>query len=62
MSIVRRRFTVSLVLVASLLWPSAVTLAQNTPAPTHDWSALSAVARGSKLSVKLKDGKTVKGQ
>ncbi|MDT5059695.1 MAG: hypothetical protein QOH63_154 [Acidobacteriota bacterium] len=61
MSIVRRRFTISLVLVASLLL-SPVASAQNAAAPTHDWSALSAVTRGSKLEVKLKDGKTVKGK
>jgi hypothetical protein len=61
MSILRKRFTTSLVLLASLLL-SPVALAQNTPLPTHDWSALSAVTRGSKLEVKLKDGKAVKGK
>jgi hypothetical protein len=61
MSILRKRYTISLVLVASLLL-SPVALAQNAAAPTRDWSALSAVTRGSKLEVKLKDGKTVKGK
>jgi hypothetical protein len=61
MSIVRRRFTISLVLAASLLWPS-IALAQNAPVPTHDWPALSTITTGSKVEVKLKDGKTVKGK
>lgn len=57
-----RRFTISLVLVASLLLPSVVTSAQVGTAPTSDWSALNAVAPGSKLAVKLKNGKTVEGK
>jgi small nuclear ribonucleoprotein (snRNP)-like protein len=56
-----RRFTISLVLVASLLLPSA-TSAQIGTASTSDWSALNTVATGSKLSVKLKNGKTVEGK
>ena len=54
----RRRLTFSLVLAASLLL-SPVVSAQTA---TSDWSALKAVASGSKLSVKLKTGKTVKGR
>lgn len=57
----RKAFTISLVLIASLLLSSA-TPAQNTSAPTRDWSALSAVASGSKLVVNLKNGKSVKGK
>jgi hypothetical protein len=61
MSILRKRFTISLVLVASLLL-SPVALAQNAAVPSHDWSALNTVTSGSKLDVKLKDGKTLKGK
>lgn len=54
----RRVATLSLVLIASLLL-SPVVSAQTA---AHDWSALKAVAAGSKLSVKLKTGKTVEGK
>lgn len=54
----RRRLTFSLLLAASL-WLSPVVSAQTA---TSGWSALKAVAAGSKLEVKLKDGKTVKGR
>lgn len=54
----RRRLMFSLLLAASLLL-SPVALAQNA---TNDWSALKAVASESKLSVKLKSGKTVEGK
>ena len=53
-----RRLTFSLILIASLLL-SPVVSAQTA---TNDWSALKAVATGSKLSVKLKTGKTVEGR
>jgi hypothetical protein len=53
-----RRLTLSLVLIASLLL-SPVVSAQTA---NGDWSALKAVETGSKLSVKLKTGKTVKGR
>jgi hypothetical protein len=53
-----RRLTFSLVLIASLLM-SPVAPAQTA---SSDWSALKAVASGSKLSVKLKTGKTVEGR
>ncbi|MGB9181698.1 MAG: hypothetical protein WCB68_20880 [Pyrinomonadaceae bacterium] len=56
-----KRFTISLVLVASLLL-SPVVLAQSTAVQAGDWSALRTVAQGSKLSVKLKSGKTVEGK
>ena len=61
MRIESKRFTIGLVLLASLLLPS-VTLAQSRTAPTRDWSALKAVESGSNLVVKLKNGKTVKGK
>jgi hypothetical protein len=56
-----RRFTLVLALVTSLLMPP-VTLAQNTSAPSNEWSALNAVASGSKLAVKMKDGKSFEGK
>ena len=61
MPIGRKAFTFSLVLAASLLL-SPVASAQNTNASAHDWSALQAVTRGSKLFVRLKNGKTVEGK
>jgi hypothetical protein len=54
----RRSLTLSLLLAASLML-SPVVSAQNA---TNDWSALKAVASGSKLSVKLKSGKSVEGK
>ena len=56
----RRRLTFSLVLAASLLLSQVVSVSAQTA--TGDWSALKAVATGSKLSVKLKTGKTVEGK
>lgn len=53
-----RRLTLSLVLIASLLL-SPVVSAQTAG---NDWSALKAVAAGSKLSVKLKSGRSVEGR
>lgn len=50
--------TLSLLLIVSLLQAPVVS-AQNA---AGDWSALKAVATGSKLSVKLKSGKTVEGR
>lgn len=61
MRIVRKRFSISLVLLASLLL-SSVVLAQGTNSPSGDWSALKTVAQESKLYVKLKNGKTVEGR
>ena len=55
-------FWVCLVLVVSFLLPSISLAAQNTAATTSDWSAIRAVTSGSKLSVKLKNGKTVDGR
>lgn len=53
-----RRLTFSLLLIASLLL-SPIASAQTAG---NDWSALRAVATGSKLSIKLKTGKTVEGR
>jgi len=61
MFIGRKGFALSFLLAASVLLPS-VTLGQNTMAANHDWSILKTVASGSKLVVKLKDGKTVAGK
>ena len=54
----RRRLTFSLLLAASLLLSPLV----SAQTATSDWSALKAIASGSKLSVKLKSGKTVEGK
>ena len=61
MRIARKRLTISLVLLASLLLPS-VGLAQGTTVPNHDWSGLKTVTSGSKLVAKLKTGKSVEGR
>lgn len=58
MFVASRRLTLCLVLVASLSLSPAV----SAQTATGDWSALKAVATGSKLSVKLKTGKTVEGR
>jgi small nuclear ribonucleoprotein (snRNP)-like protein len=49
--------TITILLISLLLSPVTLT-AQTT---LSDWSRLNAVASGSKLSVKLKDGKKVEG-
>jgi len=58
----RKRLSLSIVLVASLLLSSATLSAQNAAATTSDWSVLKSVTSGSKLVVKLKTGKTVEGK
>jgi hypothetical protein len=59
-----RRFTTGLVLAAAIwlspLAPAAS--AQTANAPTGDWAAVESVTSGTKLSVKLKNGKTVEGR
>lgn len=62
MPIARNKITISLALIAALLLSSATVSAQLSTAPTSDWSRLNAVTAGSKLSVKLKSGKTVDGK
>jgi hypothetical protein len=54
-----KRFTLVLVLLASLILPS---VASAQSAPAGDWGALNSVTTGSKLVVKLKDGKSVEGK
>ena len=49
--------TITILLFSLLLSPVTLT----AQASLSDWSRLNAVALGSKLSVKLKDGKTVEG-
>ena len=51
-------FATAVILLTSLLL-STLTVAAQTG--TNDWSRLSSVAAGSKLSVKLKNGKTIEG-
>ena len=58
----KKRFAISLGLVASFLLSSATLAAQGTGGSTGDWSALRAVVSGSKLVVKRKNGKTVEGK
>jgi len=69
MYVARNRLTISIALVASLLVSSTLSAAQETKgtkatqaAATHDWSRLNTVTSGSKLAVKLKNGKTVEGK
>ena len=57
-----KRSWICIVLVASFLLPSVVWAAQHTAASTGDWSTVKAVTSGTKLSVKLKNGKTVAGK
>jgi hypothetical protein len=54
----RLRLTFGLVLIASLL----LTPVASAQTAGSDWTALKAVETGSKLSVKLKTGKTVEGR
>ena len=64
MRIGSKRFTTGLVLVAAMLLsqlPPAAS-AQTAKAPTGDWAALKTVTSGSRLAVKLKNGKTVEGK
>jgi hypothetical protein len=56
-----KRFTLVIVLLASLILPAGAS-AQSATAPSGDWAALNSVTTGSKLVVKLKDGKSVEGK
>ena len=65
MCIGRKRFMISLALIASMFLPSVSLAAQEQKATNtrlSDWSLLNAVTTGSKVAVKLKDGKTVEGK
>jgi hypothetical protein len=61
MRVGRKRFTLVIVLLASLILPAGAS-AQSTTAPSGDWAALNSVTTGSKLVVKLRDGKSVEGK
>ena len=61
MRISRKRLTISLALLTSLLLPS-VALAQGAPVQNRDWSVLKTVTSGTKLVTKLKSGRNVEGK
>lgn len=56
----RNRLAISFALVTSILLSSLTVAAQGSSA--GDWSRLNTLKTGSKLTVNLKDGKTVKGK
>ena len=68
----RNRLTISIALMASFLFSSVTLTAQETKAPkatqattanvNNEWSRLNTVVSGSRLAVKLKNGKTVEGK
>jgi small nuclear ribonucleoprotein (snRNP)-like protein len=58
MKIPTKQTAITVVLLLSFLLSPVTLMAQSG---TNDWSRLSAVASGTKLSVKLKDGKKVEG-
>lgn len=58
----RKRTTISLALIATLFLSTVTVTAQNTTQANDDWSRVKSVESGSKLAVKLKDGKTVEGK
>jgi hypothetical protein len=59
----RTKFAMSLALAASILLSSVTLFAQDLKGSTPgDWSRLNAIETGSKVTVKLKDGKTVAGK
>jgi hypothetical protein len=64
MRIASKRFTTGLVLAAAILLSplTPAASAQTAGGPAGDWAALKAVSSGTKLSVKLKNGKTVGGR
>jgi hypothetical protein len=58
----RKPPTITIALIASLLFTSVTLFAQTTAPPSGDWSRVAAVETKSKLIVKLKNGKTVEGK
>jgi hypothetical protein len=62
MGIARNKLTTSFLLTVALLLSSVTASAQTSSTTTADWSRLNAVSTGSKVSVKLKSGKTVDGK
>jgi hypothetical protein len=59
MQTLNRRIAISVILVSTLIAASINVAAQGN---LNDWSRLSSLTAGSKVSVKLKDGKTVEGK
>ena len=57
----QRKLQLSILLVISFILSSLPVAAQNSSVAMSDWSALRAVAVGSKLVVKMKSGKTHQG-
>jgi hypothetical protein len=53
------KYAVSLLLLISLIGSQTVLLAQTSP--TNDWSAVKALSAGTKIKVKLKNGKNHEG-
>jgi hypothetical protein len=58
----KNRLAVSFALLGCLLFPSLTLTAQELKPAVGNWSQLSTVASGTRLSVKTKDGKTVEGK
>ena len=59
----RNKLAISFALVMSLLLSSVTLFAQDLKGfTTGDWSRLNAIETGSKMTVKLKDGQTLKGK
>jgi hypothetical protein len=59
----KKRLTITLALITSVLLSSVTMLAQQAAAPINsDWARLSSIASGSKLLVKLKSGKSIEGK
>src|SRR5262245_46664207 len=54
-----RRVVICFTLLSSFLFSSITSTAQDN---MNDWTRLNSVTSGSKLSVKLKDGKTMEGR
>jgi small nuclear ribonucleoprotein (snRNP)-like protein len=59
MCVGRKRFTLVIFLLASLILPAG---ASAQSAQSGDWAALNSITTGSKLVVKLRDGKSVEGK
>jgi hypothetical protein len=62
MSVGKIRIATCLILITSILLLPRSLVAQTSTAPINDWSRLAAVESGSKLSLKLKNGKKVGGK
>jgi hypothetical protein len=59
----KNKLAITFALVTSILLSSVTVAAQELKgSPTGDWSSLNTVTSGSKLAVKLKNGKTIEGK